>query len=84
MACSDVCVELVYRLDCKCGGVPFIVIPVTLYCVRFYLPEMVVIVVTVVVFVNVVAVVVLGAGRLPHGPLPPCHPPNGENTKAWV
>ena len=23
------------------------------------------------------------SGRHPHGPLPPCHPPNGENTKAW-
>ena len=21
--------------------------------------------------------------RSPCGPLPPCHPPNGENTKAW-
>ena len=23
------------------------------------------------------------SGRPPHGPLPPFHPPNGENTKAW-
>ena len=22
-------------------------------------------------------------GRLPHGPLPPRHPTNGENMKAW-
>ena len=36
------------------------------------------------VFVNFVAVVVLETGMSPHGPLPPCHPPNGENTRAWV
>ena len=63
-------------------------VPVNLSCVRFYRPAMVifvvVVVVAVVVFVNVVAVVVLGAGRDPNGPLPPFHPPNGENTKAWV
>ena len=47
---------------------------------------MVVIVVAifVAVFANVVDVVVLRAGRPPRGPIPPCHLPNGENTKAWV
>ena len=44
----------------------------------------IIVVVVVAVFVNVVAVVVLGAGRPPNGPLSPCHPSNGENTKAWV
>ena len=44
----------------------------------------IIVVVIVAVFVDVVAVVVWGAGRPPRGPLPPCHPPNGENTKAWV
>ena len=61
--------------------------PVALSCVRFYCPAMAVIVVTVVVaavFVNIVNVVILGAGRPLHQPLPPCHPPNFENTKAWV
>ena len=60
--------------------------PVTLSCVRFYLPAIFVIIVTIVVvavFVNVIAVIVLSAGMPPHGPLPPCHPSNGENTKAW-
>ena len=93
MARNEVCVELAYLLDCKGGGVPFFVGPVTLSCVHFYCPTVVVIVIAVIVivvvvvvtmFVNVVTVVVLGSGRRPHGPLPPCHPPNGENTKAWV
>ena len=44
----------------------------------------VVVVVVVAVFVNVVVVVVFRAGTPPNGPLSPCHPPNGENTKAWV
>ena len=48
---------------------------VTLLCVRFYHPM---------VLVNVVAVVVLEEGRPPNGPLSPWHPPNDENTKAWV
>ena len=50
--------------------------PIALSCIRFYHPTMVVVV--------VVVVVALGAGRPPCGPLPHCHPPNGENTKAWV
>ena len=61
--------------------------PVALSCVSFYRPTMVVIVVAAVVvamFINAVAVVILGAGRPPYVPLPPCHPTNGENTKAWV
>ena len=61
--------------------------PVSLSCVRFYRPAMVVIfivVVVVTVFVNVVTVVVLGTGRPPDGLFSPCHPPNGKNTKAWV
>ena len=58
-----------------------LIVPVALSCVRFYRPSMVVVVVA--VFVNVVNVVVLGSGRPPHGPLPPCHPPNVENKKAW-
>ena len=74
MARNDVCVELAYCLDCKGRRVPVFVVHVTLSCVRFYLPAMVV----------VVMVVVLGARRPPRGPLSPCHPPNGENTKAWV
>ena len=60
--------------------------PVALSCVRFYRPAMVAVVVSVVVvaaFVNVVNVVVLGSGRPPRGMLPPCHPPNVENKKAW-
>ena len=60
---------------------------VVLSCVCYYRPAMVVIadiVVVVTVFFNVVAVVVLGLGRPPNGPLLSCHPPNGENTKAWV
>ena len=44
----------------------------------------VVVILVVAVFVNVVAVVVFGAGRPPDGPLSPCHPQNGENTKAGV
>ena len=59
--------------------------PVALSCVLLYRPAMVGIVVAVIVvavFVKVVAVIVFGAGRPLHGPLPPCHPPNGENTKA--
>ena len=58
--------------------------PVTLYCDFFYLPPMVFIVVIVIVavFVNVFAVVVFGEGTPPNGPLSPCHPPKGENTKA--
>ena len=44
----------------------------------------VVVVVVVKVFVNVVAVVIFGAGMPPNGPLSPCHPPKGENTKAGV
>ena len=64
--------------------------PDALSCVLFYCPAMVVVVVVIVVvvvvvavLVNVVAVFVLGSGRPPHGPLPPCHPQNGENTKTW-
>ena len=85
MARNDVCVEVAYRLDCKGGGFPVFVGPIALSCIYLYRPAMVVIlfaVILVAVFVNVVAVVVLGAGRPHHGPLPPCHPPNGENTKA--
>ena len=44
----------------------------------------VIVVVVFAVFVNVAAVVVLGAGRPPNRPLSPCHPPNGENAKAGV
>ena len=87
MTRNDVFVELAYCLDCKGEGVPVFVDPVALSCVRFYRPAIVVVVVAVIVIaviVNVVAVVVLGAGRPLCGPLPPCHPPNGENTKAWV
>ena len=61
--------------------------PIALYCDCFYRPVMVVIVAVVVVvavFVNVVAVVIFGAGRPPNGPLSPCHPPNGENAKDVV
>ena len=62
--------------------------PVALSCDRFYCPAMVIIVFVVVivvaVFVNVFAVVVFGVGRPPNGLLSPCHPPNVENTKAWV
>ena len=63
--------------------------PIALSCVCFYRPTMVIIVavaavVVVAVFVNVVTVIVLGEGRPPNGPLSPCHPPNGENTKDWV
>ena len=64
-----------------------IVGPVALSCVHLYGPTMSIVVVAVVVvavLVNVVAVVVLGAGRPHHLPLPPFHPPNGENMKAWV
>ena len=59
--------------------------PVAISCIRFYHSAMVVVVfaVVVAVFVNVVVVVILGSGRSPHGPLPPCHHPNGENTKDW-
>ena len=55
--------------------------PVTLSCVFFYRPAIFVIFK---VFVNVYVLVILEAGRPPHGPLPPWHLPNGENTKAWV
>ena len=61
--------------------------PVALSSDCLYRPAMVVIDVVVVVsaaFVNVIAVVVFGAGRLPNGPLSPFHPPNGENKKALV
>ena len=76
---------MAYCLECNGRGVPVFVVPVSLSCIRFYRPAMVVIVIAVdVVLGNVVVVVVFGAGRPPHGPLPPCHPPNGENTKAWV
>ena len=44
----------------------------------------VVVVVDIAVFVNVVAVVIFGAGRPTNWPLPPCHPPNGEHAKAGV
>ena len=44
----------------------------------------IVVVVIVNVFVNVVAVVVFRAMRPPNGPLSLYHPPNGENTKAWI
>ena len=44
----------------------------------------VVVVFVVAVFVNVVAVVVFGAGRPPNGPLSPCHPPNGENARTGI
>ena len=87
MVRNYVCVELAYCLKCKGRGVPVFVGLVALSYVRFYRPAMVVIVfaiVVVAVFVSVVAVVVLVAGMSPHGPLPPCHPQNGENTKAWV
>ena len=87
MAHNAVCIELAYHLDCKGGGVPVFFGPVALSCVCFYRPAMVLVIVAVTVvavFVNVVAVVVLGLGRHPHKPLPSCHPPNGENTKAWA
>ena len=58
--------------------------PVALSCNFFYCPTMVIIVIVVVLFVNVVAVIVLRVGRPPNGPLSPCHPPNGKNTKAGV
>ena len=59
--------------------------PIALSCDCLYRPAMVVIVVVVVivaVFVKFFAVVVFGAGRPPNVPLSPCHPSNGENTKA--
>ena len=44
----------------------------------------VVVVVDVAVFVNVVAVVIFGAGRPPNGPIPHFHPPNGEKERSGV
>ena len=44
----------------------------------------IVVVVVVAVFVNVVAVVVFGAGKPPNGLLSPCHPPNIENVRAGL
>ena len=87
MARNDIYVELEYPLDYKGGGVLVFVGSVALSCIRFYRPVMVIVVVAVIVvavFVNVVAVIILRAGRPPHGTLPPCHSSNGENRKAWV
>ena len=60
--------------------------PVALYCNCFYRPVMFVIVVVfaVAVFVNVVAVVVFGAGRPPNVLLSPYRPLNGKNERAGV
>ena len=88
MAQNDVCVGLEYCLKCKVRGIPVFVSPVALSYLCFYRPTMFVIVVAVVVvavFIDVVIiVVVLGDLRPPHGTLPPCHPPNGENKRTWV
>ena len=70
-----------------CGTVPYNSCPRRSLLHSFLPPRngfVVVPVIVVSVFINIVVVVVLGLGRPPHGPLPPCYPRNGENTKAWV
>ena len=44
----------------------------------------VIVVFVVAVFVNVVAVIIFGAGRPPNGLLSTFHPPNIENERAGV